>query len=67
MLGFGLFCLDLGHIASGLYIVAYSPPPAGGGKKSKDLEMGKEIKGWKNKKMKNIKDFMILAVLKCNI
>ena len=29
--------------------------------------MGKEIKGWKNEKMKNIEDFTLLAVLKCNI
>ena len=34
--------------------------------KSKDLEMGKEIKGWKNEKMKNIEDFTLLAVLECN-
>ena len=44
-----------------------TPPLAGGGIKSKDLEMGKEIKGWKNEKMKNIEDFTLLTVLKCNI
>ena len=52
---------------TGLYILAYSLPPAGGGIKSKDLKIGKEIKGWKNEKMKNIEDFTLLAVLECNI
>jgi len=28
---------------TGLYILEFSPPPVGGGKKSKGLEMGKEI------------------------
>ena len=36
-------------------MVAYSPQQGGGGIKSKDLEMGKKIKGLKNKKMKNQK------------
>ena len=44
-----------------------SPPPGRGGIKSKDLKIGKEIKGWKNEKMKNIEDFTLLTVLKCNI
>ena len=35
---------------SGLYILEFSPPPVGGGKKSKGLEMGKEINGEKREK-----------------
>ena len=30
---------------AGLYIIAYAPAPGKGGIKSKDLEMGKGIKG----------------------
>ena len=38
------------------------PPPGRGGIKSKDLEMEKEIKGWKKEKMKIIEDFTLLTV-----
>ena len=43
------------------------PPPGSGGIKSKDLEMGKAIKGRKIEKMKNTEDFTLLTVLICNI
>ena len=46
--------VSLKNVRSNLSRPVYScifPPPAGGGIKSKDLEMGKEIKGWKNEKM----------------
>ena len=46
-------------MTSGLYILAYSHSTrqGGGGIESKDLEMGKESKRWKNEMMKNIKIF----------
>ena len=39
---------------SGLYILEFPPPPVGGGKKSKGLEMGKEMKGGKKRKKGNL-------------
>ena len=37
------------------------------GIKSKDLEIGKEMKGQKNQTKKNIEDITLLAALKCSI
>ena len=39
---------------AGLYILEFFPPPVGGGKKSKGLEMGKEILGGKKREKKEI-------------
>ena len=41
--------------SSGVYIIEYSPPPVGGGMKSKVLEVGKKIKGEGKKKGKKRK------------
>ena len=43
---------DLIRYKAGLYIIEFSPPPVGGGKKSKGLEVGKKIKGGKKRKKK---------------
>ena len=39
----------------GLYIIEFPPPGGGGGKISKGLEMGKEIKGGKKRKKDNLR------------
>jgi len=46
----------------GLYIIEFSPPRWGGGKKSKGPEMGKEIKEGKKRKKENLGKILLLTV-----
>ena len=50
-----------------MYKVEYSPPPGGGGIKSKGLEMGKKIKSLKKRKKKIFEDLTLLVVPKGKI
>ena len=53
---------------TGVYKVEYPPPPTGKeGIKSKALEIGKKVKGWKRRKSKVFEDFTLLTVPKDSI
>ena len=53
-----LFGLEVANDIGPVYSCIFPFHPArGGGIESKDLEMGKESKRWKNEMMKNIKIF----------
>ena len=55
------------NLCAGVYKVEYSPPPVGGGIKSKGLEMGKKIKSLKKRKKKIFEDLTLLVVPKGKI